>query len=541
MNKYPILFASDETVFTSYGKGILKEASSCIVSEERNGEFELEMKYPVNGKRFSDIQNRCIIFAKPSPNRLEQPFRIYKITKPYKGQITVYAQHISYDLSGIPVNAFEAESAYEAIEALNDEALVSHDFTFGTDIDKDAEFVSYTPASIRSLMGDEDGAILSVFGGEWEYDMFSVTLLEQRGENRGVTIRYGKNLTTLEQDENNSEVYTGVLPYWYSENEGLVTGEIQDVPGTFDYVRILTKDFSDKHQEPPTAAELNEDAATYIRDEKIGEPEVSIKTSFADLSKAMGEAPTAEIELCDTVTVIFEKLNISKTAKVISTKYDVLKDRYISVDIGDVKEDISDTIAEQTAKLKKAPTKSEMQKAIAYATDLITGNHGGYVVFHDSDGDKFPDEILIMDTPDIETATKVWRWNSSGLGYSSNGYEGPFGLAMTIDGSIVANYITTGTLNADSVNVTNINGENIKDKTIGNSPMGDSAINSRTISGGAVGSGECNAWVNNGLAAGYRALEICGNFWGLTDASLEYIDWDGIQRRTRVVVPMTYD
>lgn len=476
MKNYPILFSADSTVFTSYGIGVLKEATSCIVTEERNGEFELVLKYPTTGKRFHNIQKRCIILAKPSPQREAQPFRIYKINKPYKGQIAVYAQHISYDLSGIPVDAFEAENAYEAIEALNDEALVSHGFTFSTDIDKDADFANLTPASIRSLFGGEDGSLTNIYGGEWLFDMYDVDLLESRGENNGVTIRYGKNLITLEQEENISELYTGVLPFWFSENDGLVTGEIQDVPGTFDYVRILTKDFSDKHQEPPTPTELNVDAETFIRDNDIGVPQISISTSFADLSKAAGNVPAQSVELCDTVTVIFEKLNISKTSKIIKTEYDALKDEYTNVEIGDVKEDISDTIAEQAAKLKRAPTKSEMQKAITYATELITGNRGGYVIFHDSDGDKFPDEILIMDTPDITTATKVWRWNTNGLGYSKNGYDGPYGLAMTIDGSIVADFINTGVLNADSVNVTNINGENIKDKTIGESPMKDQAI-----------------------------------------------------------------
>ena len=92
-----------------------------------------------------------------------------------------------------------------------------------------------------------------------------------------------------------------------------------------------------------------------------------------------------------------------------------------------------------------------MQSAIANSTALITGNKGGYVVFHDSDNNGYPDEILIMNTPSIETATKVWRWNASGLGYSNTGYNGNYGLAMTIDGSIVANYITTGTLTANLI------------------------------------------------------------------------------------------
>lgn len=448
---YPILFASDKTVFTNFGLGVLKEASSCNVVEERNGEFELEMRYPVTGKHFGQIRNRCIILAKPSPGRDPQPFRIYRITKPFQGEITIYARHISYDLSGIPIAAFSATTAKKTINKLNSEALTTHPFTFATDISKTADFASYTPASIRSLLGGKEGSILDVYGGEWLYDGFTVSLLSARGQNRGVSIRYGKNLTTLEQEENISDVYTGVLPFWYSENDGLVTGDVQAVPGTFDYVRILTMDFSSEHNEKPTKAELNIDAHDYILNYNIGQPVVSIKTSFADLSQASGNIPSQAVELCDTVTVIFEKLDISKTAKVVKTDYDVLRDRYIDIEIGDVSETIVDTIADQNAKLQEAPTKSFMQKAITYATDLITGNHGGYVVFHDSDGDGFPDEILIMDTANINTAVHVWRWNSSGLGYSSNGYAGPYGTAITIDGMILGDYLKVNTVEADRI------------------------------------------------------------------------------------------
>lgn len=483
----PILFSSTETAFTSNGLGVLTDTAECYVEETRNEGFELELQYPVSGIHFEDLRLRNIIFAKPSPTRRAQPFRIYRITKPMDGIVTVYAQHISYDLIGIPVSPFEASTAAQAIAGLNSHKLVNHPFTFSTDKVRNGDFASAIPAAIRSVMGGRDGSILDIYHGEWLYDLFSVQLKEARGADNGVKILYGKNLTKLEQDENISEVYTGVLPYWYSENDGLVQGTIQNVPGTFDFVRILTKDFSDKYNEAPTAAALNADAAEYIRDNEIGVPKVSLTLSYVDLSKASGfesMAALEAVELCDIVTVEFEKLGITATAKVISTRFDVLLERYSEIEVGDAKETLTDTIAAQAMKLKAAPTKSDMQKAIDYATQLITGNHGGYVIFHDSDGDNFPDEILIMDTPDIETARKVWRWNQSGLGYSGTGYRGPYGLAMTIDGSIVANYITTGTLNAENVNVTNINGENIRNKTIGESPMKDYAISYGKTSAG---------------------------------------------------------
>lgn len=130
------------------------------------------------------------------------------------------------------------------------------------------------------------------------------------------------------------------------------------------------------------------------------------------------------VNLCDTVTVEYPALGVSATAKCIKTVYDALKDRYTSVDLGDAKTNLVDTVIRQDKEIEKVPTTSAMQQAILNATNLITGNKGGYVVLRDTNGDKEPDEILIMDNADITQARKVWRWNSGGLGYSSTGYNG---------------------------------------------------------------------------------------------------------------------
>lgn len=483
----PVLYAPSETSFASNGLGILSDCVSCHVTEERNEGFELELQCRADGLHVPEIQNRCIILAKPSPGRSAEPFRIYRSTKPSKGVVTFYAQHISYDLSGIPIAAFAATTAAQAMTKLNTLALTANPFTFSTDVSKTADFASLVPASVRSLLGGKEGSILDVYHGEWLYEGFSVKLKAERGQDNGVTLRYGKNIQTLQQDENINDVYTGVLAYYYTEENGLVQGQIQNVQGSFDYVKILPYDATDKFDNTPSVADLNAEAIRYIADNDVGKPVVSLDVSLVELSKASGFehlAPLNTVELCDTVTVIFEKLGISEKAKVVKTEYDVLQDKYTSITLGDAKESIADTIAEQTAQLKTAPTKTAMQQAIAYATKLITGNLGGYVLMHDSNGDGSPDEILIMNTPSILTATKIWRWNLSGLGYSDNGYAGPFGLAMTMDGSIVANYVNSGTLNAENVNVTNINGENIKGKTIGETPMKDGAISYGKTSSG---------------------------------------------------------
>lgn len=444
----PTLFAPTATTFTTNGLGKLSDAASCTVKETRNGAFELTLKYPIEGIHYAEIQQRSIILAKPNPVDLAQPFRVYRISKPINGLVTVFAYHISYDLTGIPVSPYTAASVQAALAGFTSYAVVANPFTFWSDMTSSGDFTVKSPASVRSLLP----TMLEVYGGEYKYDKYTVRLYQQRGVNRGVMIRYGKNLTDLKQDENCSNVYTGVYAY-YSDGNGIVetSPKVTPAPGTYDYTRILPLDLTAEFKEAPTAEALRTAAEQYISDHNIGVPEVSLNVSFVQLEQTQEYKDLAlleRVELCDTVTVIFERLGVNATAQVTSTVYNVLIDAYDSVTIGNVRKNVAMTIAEQAQEIAKGPDLTALQAAVIEATELITGNQGGYVVIHSSTGGKTPDEILIMDQPDIESAVQVWRWNKSGLGYSSSGYNGPYGLAMTIDGKINADFITTGGMNA---------------------------------------------------------------------------------------------
>lgn len=448
----PVLFAPTATEFTTNGIGKLSDAASCTVKEERNGAFELTLKYPVEGIHYSEIQQRSIIYAKPNPIDDPQPFRVYRISKPINGLITVYAYHISYDLTGIPVSPYTAASVQAALAGFSTYAVVTNPFTFWSDITSSGDFAVKSPASVRSLMGGVGGSILDVYGGEYKYDKYTVRLYQQRGVNRGVTIRYGKNLTDLKQDENCSNVYTGVYAY-YSDGNGIVetSPKVTPAPGTYDYTRVLPLDLTAEFKQAPSAADLKTAAEEYIATHNIGVPKVSLNVSFVQLEQTQEYRDLAlleRVELCDTVTVIFERLGVNATAQVTATLYNVLIDAYDSVTIGDIRTNVAMTIAAQAEEIAKGPDLTALQAAVMEATELITGNQGGYVVIHSSTGGDKPDEILIMDQPSIEEATQVWRWNKSGLGYSSSGYNGPYGLAMTIDGKINADFITTGGMDA---------------------------------------------------------------------------------------------
>lgn len=448
----PILFPATASSWTTQGLGALSDAVSCIVTEERNGIFELEMQYPVSGVHFSEMQNRCIILAIPSPYRAAQPFRIYRITKPLNGICTVYAQHISYDLAGVPLNPFTASSASAAMAGLQSNVEGASPFTFWTDKATTANFAVSVPSTTRSVLGGQTGSILDVYGGEYAWDGYTVRLYNQRGQDNGVRIAYGKNLTDLEQDENISNVATGIYPYWADADGNLVVCDpkVVPAPGTYDFTRVVPVDFSQDFETAPTPAQLQARAESYVQANNIGVPTVSIAVSFVQLEQTEEYKDLALLEkcdLCDTVTVQFERLGVDAKAEIVKIATDVLLERYESVEIGSIRANIADTIAGQQQEIQQRPTTSAMQQAVNNATNWITGTNGGYVVFQRNAAGQ-PYEILIMDQPTIEAATKVWRWNNGGLGYSSNGYNGPYTTAITQDGAIVADFITTGVLNA---------------------------------------------------------------------------------------------
>lgn len=375
---YPLitLYSPTETEFKTNGLGSLSEASSCSVVEVANGEFELEMVYPVTGRRYKDLVNRAIIYAKPNPIDPPQPFRIYEISRPMNGLVTFYAAHISYDLSGYPIKPFTAENAQAAMLGLKNNAVVNHPFTFWTDKAVNSTFTVDTPISTRGVLGGSEGSILDTYKGEYKFDGFQVHLYTRRGEDRGVVIRYGKNLTDLKQEENFSKVYTGVLPYWkgVNEDEEDVLVELPEVfvptEGTYTFTNIYTMDMSSEFETQPTVEELRIRTQRYIKDNEIGTPTVSLTVSFAQLEQTEEYkhlASLERVELFDTIKVEFPEMNVSATAKVCQTNYNVLTGRYSSVTIGNVRSNISSTIinqGEEAAQIAKEEAKSAAKSAV---------------------------------------------------------------------------------------------------------------------------------------------------------------------------------
>lgn len=465
----PILFQPTDTVFTTNGLGALADCISAVVSEERNGIFEIELEYPIDGIHYSEIGIGSIICATPADGKPIQPFEVYKITRPLNGVVTIYGEHISYRLNRIPVLPFAAQTCALALQGLKTNAAETCPFDFYTDKVIDGDWTNTVPASIRARLGGTEGSILERFGGEYEFDNFDVHLWTHRGANNGVTIRYGKNLTELEQETNIEATITGVLPYWYNEEtQTTVTGSIQYSANAadFPYHRTEVIDFSNDFENPPTVQDLEDAANAYIDRNNIGVPAVNLKVSFVALWQTEEYRTLAALErvnLCDTVTVIFERLGVSATAQVIKTKYDVLAERYTVIEIGDAKSSLGDTItsiSDNAAQTAVNNAVGQVQSAIDNATDKLAGGLGGHVIIN-RNADGQPNEILIMDTDDKDTAVNVIRLNEAGIGFSTSGYSGPFngfiGIGGTIDFSqiqtlnLVANLIRGGVLQLGTI------------------------------------------------------------------------------------------
>lgn len=467
-----ILFPSGATTFETQGLGSIIDAISCNVHEVLNGEYELEMQYPITGLQYNNLQNRCIIYSKHDPYSDPQPFRIYRITRPMNGIISIYARHVSYDLAGIPVGVFDANNAQSAMQGLKNNSLVANPFLFETTMPTVANFSCQYPQPCRNLLGGQEGSILDVYGGEYEWDEWTVHLQPRRGLDNGIRITYGKNLIDIEQDENIANMKTGIVPYWINSENGEViysSPQIIQAPGEFNFSSVVPVDFGDKFESQPTPEQLADAGQQYVTNNKIGVPTVSIDLSFAQLEQySLYESTEAleRVRMGDTVHVFFDQLGISVTSRIVETNYDPILNRYNSVSVGSVRANIAETIADQQHQIDELANPTTLstayKQAVESLTQTILGAKGGSVRFLDTDSDGEPDTLYIADDPDPSKATKVWRFNHEGWGASENGYNGPFVLGATISGGIVANFITTGVLNAGLITTGVLKSENEK-------------------------------------------------------------------------------
>lgn len=365
----PCLYDSREMRFDHNGIGKLADAQSCTVTEKRNGSYELKLICPADGIHAEMLEEGNIILAKPSDTMQSQPFRIYKITTPIDGKLEVQARHISYQLNFITVSPFSVAGCVGAMQGLKSHAASDCPFNVWTDVESSATFTLGVPSSFRNCLGGMAGSVLDVFGGEFEWDRYTVKFHKARGADHNVHIIYGKNLTDFKMEKSIENTITGVHPYWV-DNE---TQAVMELPEkvvlqskrSIPYQKITVLDCTSNFQEKPSEAALREYAQNYIDTTDLTESEIDIKIDFLQLWNTPGYEDIVEAErvsLCDTVHVYISKLGIEVSSKVTETEYDALLEHYNSITLS------NSTVSSRNSSLTGSLNSIRNTATIAYDT-----------------------------------------------------------------------------------------------------------------------------------------------------------------------------
>lgn len=513
-----IVFDKLATSFFGRGLGVLKDIISCKPYEYKNGSYECYLEYPISGLHSDLIVEENIIYC--NTPRGYQPFRIYQISKNDDDMVLeVYAMHIFYDLRDnlIEDTNIVGASAVGAINQILNKTQFEHPFIAGGTLSTTANSRLVRKNPVEAILGDDDNSILSRYGGEIERDNFNVKIHSQYGENRGVVVKYAKDIKGLEVKCDMSTVVTRILPEGYNGfflpdsdkyvDSDLINNYVHPKIETYTFSDVKVEGYYTSYEEGEEVLTINEgyeklrELSKKLFDEQhVDLPETTVSISLVDLKKTneyKDLAVLVAIYPFDTITIRHEPLGVDIEVQMNYWQYDSLNDEYITMEFGNAKSNLAST----TNKLNNVSanlTKEQInlyEQAIQNATNLINDGLGGYVV-------KTRDEILIMDTNDVNTATKVWRWNKNGLGFSSTGYNGTYSNAFTSDGQIIADRILTGVLT--SILIKSLDGKSYFDLSSGSLVLGNGNI---TVNNS---SGDKTMWVSSSGYLSCNSLEAVG-------------------------------
>lgn len=487
------VYRSNEINFKRNGVQVLdKLISNPVVSEEINGIYQLEFSIPIKDSDYIEMEN---IVVAPTPTNDDQAFRISHIRKS-NGMYHVTCYHIFYDLNHNLIEDINIVNlgASAALEKIDKGCVNAHPFKIYTDISNkvaSSRIVRYNP--VRAMLGSDDNSFINRWGGEIERNNFNITFRKRLGIDSSVQIRYKKNLIGYEADIDYTQITTKIMP---KAADGVLLPEryitspkVSQYHNTkikvIEYSDIKIRDVGSSDTEGMTKeeayTEMRRRAWAEFSDNHIDEPRANYKVSFIDLEKTKEYKHIKKLEninIGDTLKVIHPEEKVSITARMISYKYDPVSMKYIEVELGNISESFTSITSELRRINDKIDTDvmSAVDDSKKLATKMLKEGFGGHVKI-------MPDKILIMDTDNENTAKKIWMWNKNGLGFSNTGINGPYGLAMTKDGSIVADYITSGKLNANVIRAGQIVGKNFNlDLDSGLAKFGANSITKDSLS-----------------------------------------------------------
>lgn len=448
------IYQESTTNFNNNGLGFLTDIISAEVTDEINGEYSLTLEYPINGHLSEYLVEENYIKCQVADGT-KQVFVIKNIEKTFD-TIKVFANHIFYllidnFLDNVAPTNLNCETFLNWI--LNN-TNYSTQFVGHSDIGitRSARYVRKNP--VEAILGDDDNSMVNIFGGEIKRDNFDIYFNSRIGIDNGVKLLFGKNISEINITIDTTGAYTRIMPVGY---DGLLLPEkYVDSPliNNYLYPKICKYEFSDIKYDPDDeeAYHTLEEAYAALRNatnklyaDGIDKPRINIKIDWIELSKTNEYKQYQNLETVNIGDTIYAYiLGMELETRVIKTIYNPLTDMIETFEIGTPQPTTASYQNSLERQIQQINPTSILEQARQDATELINSGFGGNVRI-------YPDRILIMDTDDETTATKVWQWNLNGLGYSSTGINGPYNLAMTSNGQIVADFITTGHLNTSVI------------------------------------------------------------------------------------------
>lgn len=438
----------------------LKNFLKCEITEALNGVYELNFEYPLESDDSHLLENGKILQVDNYDGK--QLFRILYLQKDLD-TIKGYALHISYDLLGnfIEDIYLQGMNGTRALQEVLNRSTDPHNFVGVSNITKLRNSRLVRKNTLEAIMGDKDNSLLSRWGGELYRDNFRINWLEKIGSDKGVTIKYAKNLTGIEYKVDTSNLVTHFIPKGF---DGLLLPEKYVVSPLAEKYKPIVKrklleleDVKSKKVSPTQEDAVDHEQALALLREKskkafelgADKPEITCTVAFIDLSQTeeyKNYAILEKIYLGDAVGVQYKGINI--LTRCVGYSYDCLQNRYIHVELGNTPEQnlLANAINNQQALITKIEEveRSNVEKAKEAIKDSLNDGLGSNIKY-------YKDRILIMDTDSEETARVVWKFNSNGLSVSTTGVNGNFRLATTKDGKFFAEIITGLKINSEMI------------------------------------------------------------------------------------------
>ena len=435
------------------GHALIDWADLPEINRILNGDYTFYGNYSLDGQNVEYLKEDNFIRAEDEDGKTKY-FEIKKVTKNLNS-FSVTGRAIGYMLSRNFIESSFTQNGTGSIIMSRLKAALAFEqpFSFESDIQTVHQFTVKQTNPVDAVIGSNNGNenLASITAGELDMDNYRFRLLSRIGKDNGYRVDLGVNLESIEEEIDgnyyNSLYLIGGVPEGdYDEDKEPITYKYLELTGVTDKNRRIGKY---ENSELTTVEELKKWGQSKFDVDRVHEPSITHTVSMVQLENTMeyGELydDIARLHFGDTCYCTVAKLGIEVAERMIEYTWYPTLGKYKSVTLGNDIEFYTNATATETAKLRqKVESRTElMVEAVRNASSWITGTKGGYVRMRP---EKAPSEILIMDKPSVADAQKVWRWNLGGLGYSNNGVNGPYGLAMTQDGAIVADFITAGIL-----------------------------------------------------------------------------------------------